>query len=495
MTALAIILMFLICTCFCISKQIQDTHSQKNCHDADILILGAGMAGIAAGYTLSNKQNGTRNFIILEAGDQIGGRVKSQVLQKSGARIELGANWIHGIDPHQPEKHPLYSIAQECGGVRGFYMGTELNVSHHFYDSNGVEITSSWELQQRIKDWYSVEEKMTDEAIRRTKAGLPDISLRRALEDNGWIPQSPVDSVIEWLGIDFDFAYTPENTSLQINYPDPTYTDFSDSSQTVDFFVTDQKFGYARVVQCLADRYLASSDSRLHLRSIIKEIEWSDQCVCATATESKSLKRYCAPYAIVTFSVGVLKSKTVKFTPELPHAKQKAFNYLYNGLYLKIFLEFEETFWPIDANYILHADEKRGCFCHFQSLSQDFPPGQPSILLATVTGRWAIAVYNQTPNTTQSQIMQVLRKLYGSQIPDPVSITIPDWGVNPQFMGMYSDFPPGYGHLRADLISPAGRLYFGGEATNDKYSGCVHGAYFSGIDVANQVIANSKKEL
>lgn len=165
MNALAIILTFLSCTCFSISKQIQDTHSQKNCHDADVLILGAGMAGIAAGYTLSNKQNGTRNFIILEAGDQIGGRVKSQVLQKSGARIELGANWIHGIDPHQPEKHPLYNIAQECGGVRGFYMGTELNVSHHFYDSNGVEITSSWELQQRIKDWYSVEEKMTDEAI------------------------------------------------------------------------------------------------------------------------------------------------------------------------------------------------------------------------------------------------------------------------------------------------------------------------------------------
>ena len=216
--------------------------------------------------------------------------------------------------------------------------------------------------------------------------------------------------------------------------------------------------------------------------------------MCATATESKSLKHYCAPYAIVTFSVGVLKSKTVNFTPELPHAKQKAFKYLYNGLYLKIFLEFEETFWPIDANYILHADEKRGHFCHFQSLSQDFPPGQPSILLATVTGRWAIAVYNQTPNTTQSQVMQVLRKLYGSQIPDPVSITIPDWGVNPQFMGMYSDFPPGYGHLRADLISPAGRLYFGGEATNDKYSGYVHGAYFSGIDVANQVIASSKNE-
>ena len=470
------------------SKQSQK-ESQGICHDADVLILGAGMAGIAAGYTLQSTLTGTSNFIILEAGDQIGGRVKNKVLQKSGARIELGANWIQGIDPQQPEKHPLYTIARGCGGVEGFYMGTEMNASHHFYNSSGVEITRSRELQQRIKEWYAVEEKITDEAIQRTKAGLPDISMRRALEDNGWIPQSPVDSVIEWLGIDFEFAYTPDNSSLQINYPDITYSSFGDPSRTVDYYVTDQKVGYVGVVQCLADRYMTSGDSRLHLQSIVKEIEWSDQCVCATTAESGSLKRYCAPHAIVTFSVGVLKSKTVKFTPELPQGKQNAFSFLYDALYLKIYLEFEETFWPTDANYILHADQERGHFCHFQSLPQHFP-GKPSILLATVTGRWATAVYNQTPSVTQSQIMQVLRKLYGSQVPDPIGITIPDWGVNPHFMGMYSDFPPGYGHLRADLVSPAGRLYFGGEATSHDYCGYLHGAYFSGIDVANQVIAN-----
>jgi polyamine oxidase len=367
-------------------------------------------------------------------------------------------------------------------------MGRELNTSYHFYDSSGAEITNSKELQQRVKDWYAAEEKITDESIRRTKARLPDISVRRALEDNGWIPQSPVDSAIEWVGADFNLGYTPENTSLQMNYPDPTYTDFGVPSQIVDYFITDQKVGYIGVIQCLADRYLTNGDSRLHLRSVVKEIAWSNECVCAMTTESGSLRRYCAPYAILTFSVGVLKSKVVKFTPELPQAKQTAFDHAYDTLFLKIYLEFEETFWPTDANYIVHADEERGHFYHFQSLSQHFPPRQPSILLATVTGRWATAVYDQTPNTTQSQIMQVLRKLYGSQIPDPVGITIPDWGINPQFMGMYSDFPPGYGHLQADLVSPAGRLYFGGEATNSDYGGYLHGAYFSGIDVANQIV-------
>ena len=468
--------------------QLPRRNSQRTCHDADVLILGAGMAGIVAGYTLGNNGNGTTNFIILEAGVEIGGRVKSKVLETSGARIELGANWIQGIDPAQPDKHPLYCIAQECGGVEGFFMHAELNTTFHFYDSNGKDISTSKELRQRIDDWYEMEEKLDDEATRRTKAGLPDISVRRALEENGWVPQSPMDNVIEWVGIDYTDAYTPENTSLKMNYPDDTYSTFGDPSRTADYFVTDQKTGYAGVVQCLANRYLTADDPRLHLNSIVKEIQWSDSCVCAVTLEAGSLKQYCAPYAIVTFSVGALKAKTAKFTPELPKEKQNAIDNLYPlGLFLKIFLEFGETFWEDDVNYIIQADPVRGHFCHFQSLTQNLP-GSSNVLMATVTGRWATAVYNQTEDATKSQIMEVLQRLYSTKIPDPIGITIPDWGVNPFFMGMYSNYPPGYKQFYNDLSSRAGRLYFGGEAISEKYNGYLHGAYFSGIDTANQVI-------
>ena len=191
--------------------------------------------------------------------------------------------------------------------------------------------------------------------------------------------------------------------------------------------------------------------------------------------------------AIVTISIGALKADTITFIPALPQRKQAAINFSYNGLFLKIYLEFEDTFWPTDANYVIHADPQRGHFVHFLSLTQHIT-GNPNILLATVTGKWAMAVYNQDVDETKSQIMGVLRTLYGRQIPDPISITIPDWKTNPLFMGMYSSYPPGYMHYWKDLLTNAGRVYFGGEATSMKYNGYVHGAYFSGIDVAIQVI-------
>jgi len=69
-------------------------HSEEVTLDAEVLILGAGMSGITTAHTLS--QNNITNFIILEAEGRIGGRVKSEVLEHTGVRIELGANWIRG---------------------------------------------------------------------------------------------------------------------------------------------------------------------------------------------------------------------------------------------------------------------------------------------------------------------------------------------------------------------------------------------------------------
>jgi len=70
--------------------------SQGTCEskDADVLILGAGMSGIAAAKTLND--NVVTNFIILEARNEIGGQMRAADF--AGVRIELGANWIQGVD-------------------------------------------------------------------------------------------------------------------------------------------------------------------------------------------------------------------------------------------------------------------------------------------------------------------------------------------------------------------------------------------------------------
>lgn len=64
--------------------------SQKDC-----IIIGAGVAGLAAARALADA--GKTNILILEAGERVGGRVRT-VETPRGVPIDLGASWFHGRD-------------------------------------------------------------------------------------------------------------------------------------------------------------------------------------------------------------------------------------------------------------------------------------------------------------------------------------------------------------------------------------------------------------
>lgn len=66
-------------------------------NDFDVIIIGAGPAGIGAASIL-NKQK--VSYIVLEARDRIGGRVLSQKID--GVFIDLGASWIHAFSHQNP---------------------------------------------------------------------------------------------------------------------------------------------------------------------------------------------------------------------------------------------------------------------------------------------------------------------------------------------------------------------------------------------------------
>jgi monoamine oxidase len=61
--------------------------------EADIVIVGAGAAGLAAARELSAAE---LNVVVLEARDRIGGRINTHFDQFP---IELGAEFVHGKPP------------------------------------------------------------------------------------------------------------------------------------------------------------------------------------------------------------------------------------------------------------------------------------------------------------------------------------------------------------------------------------------------------------
>ena len=450
--------------------------------NTDVLILGAGMAGISAGKVLSD--NGIDNFLILEGGDDIGGRVKST--EFGGVTIELGANWIQGLFSNgSTEKNPLWSLKTK--------FNLEGNTSNFFdlfvYYANGTRVSEDV-LDMIVGRFNASVRRITRESVARKHKGQSDVNVLSALRFVGWNSNPGVEQFIEWFRTDFCFAEGPEVTSLFANYPEYTYNTFG----PFQFFVSDQR-GYATIIRGLADEYLTPNyrgDPRLHLNEVVKKIEWKECCVCATVENSTdSSYTYCAKTAIHTFSLGTLQAGTVEFVPQLPEEKRLAINVIDMAYYLKVFVLFPRSFWD-DSEYIGYGSYGRGYYPLFQPLdvgNGKFFPSNPPILLMTVTGREALRVSSQPKNTTLSEIHQVLKTIYGASVPAPIDILIPDWIQNPLFHGMYSNNAADYTDEMAKHFSePSGTLVFSGEALSMNNTGYLHGAYLSGIDGAKQVV-------
>lgn len=193
-----------------------------------------------------------------------------------------------------------------------------------------------------------------------------------------------------------------------------------------------------------------------------------------------------ADRVIVTLPIGVLKQGTVTFDPPLPPEKVSAIQTLGLGVLNKVILRFPTRFWPDTADWISYLSDPMGEFTTWLNLSP--ATGQP-ILAALNAGQFAQTLEQQEDRAIIDRAMQVLRRLYGRRIPDPLEAQITRWAGDPFARCAYSSPTLGMtARTRLDLAAPLGdRVFFAGEATDRDYPATVHGAYLSGQREAQRI--------
>ena len=76
----------------------------------DILVMGAGMAGVSAAKRLS--EHGINKVVVVEGSDRVGGRVKD--VQFGGITVEVGANWVHFSNMREHELNPIELLVKDA---------------------------------------------------------------------------------------------------------------------------------------------------------------------------------------------------------------------------------------------------------------------------------------------------------------------------------------------------------------------------------------------
>ena len=199
----------------------------------------------------------------------------------------------------------------------------------------------------------------------------------------------------------------------------------------------------------------------------------------------ESTKNYDA--VVSTLPLGVLKTRKVKFAPELPVYKQEAIDRLGSGGLMKVILEFAECFW-IDTDMfgiLSESTESRGEFYIFWNMK---PCSGKPVLIGMVTEPAASKLELMEEKEVVNRAMKVLRRCY-PEAPEPRASTISRWGEDQFSKGVYTSICTESSGLDYDLLGQSvGNLFFAGEHTCRKYPTTCASAMISGLREARNVV-------
>lgn len=415
-----------------------------------VLIIGAGMAGLAAAVDL--RERGF-DVAVVEGRHRVGGRIRTD--QTLGLPVDLGASWIHGA-----MGNPITRLARQLG------LQTEVTDydSVTLYDVDGEQIAEA--TQERLgAGWSDFETEATALGLTAQVDMSVEQAARRVVAEE---ELKPLDSrFLQWrlATTEVTFAENLSRVSL-LGASDDGYPG------------VDRLFpgGYGAIPEGLAQGLT------LHLGRVVRRIELLPDGVKVLADGAV----YEADAVLVTLPLGVLKARTVTFAPGLPAAKRDAIDVLGFGVLNKVALRFPTGFWPSKSHFLGFLSEPRD---RYPVMLNRGAVGGGDILVTFTGGDFARSLEPRTDAEVVAEVLARLRRSFGSSVPDPVATVMSRWGWNPMSHGSYVHVPVGvHDDAFEALAAPVGeRLFFAGAATILHGAGTVHGAFESGLREADRI--------
>lgn len=409
--------------------------------DLDVVVIGAGAAGLAATQTLSRLG---KSVVLVEATDRVGGRAHTDT-QTFGVPYDRGAHWLHYGDAN-----PFKAYGE---GLRDF----------------------------RI--YQSPDQIMVFDEGRRLCSGACDAfdDALTAAEEAIWdgrVLDQPASNVVDTTGFwgrTVAFSVGPwEMAKYLRNF---STRDWSCTTEGADNICAQ---GYGALLAHSAQGVPA------RLSTPVSEVRMTATGVEVVTPRGTLPARAC----IVTASNGVLASGGIAFTPRLPDAKYEAFERIPMGLYNRVALKFstdifqtgQEDWFAVER---LGSDEGPDDFGITTNVSGT------GLVYCDAGAGLARDLEAAGPRASVEHALARLRDMLGRQVVDQSYEGIADasaWGREPFTLGSYASADPGAFALRQVLREPVeDRIFFAGEACHVDQWATVAGAHLSGCQTAQNV--------
>jgi monoamine oxidase len=406
--------------------------------EADIVVIGAGAAGIAAARRIMAANH---RVVVVEASGQIGGRCLTDI-STFDVPFDRGARWMHN-----PDANPMIKLARGAGfDVSSAPQGQKIRI--------GRRNARAGETEEFLAALVRANRAL-DEASR----GKIDVSCASVLpRDLG-----------DWAGA-AEFVLGANATGKDLR----------------DVSVIDKARGQDRNAAIACRQGLGVLMAKLGeqvpvaLSTPASHITWGGRDVTVETPAGKIVARA----AIITVSTNVLTSGNIKLTPDIPKRQLEAATRLSLGSYDRIALQMPGN--PLGLgrdDVIIEQSNSMRTALLFANMAGS------SLCSIDVAGSFGRDLSAQGEPAMVAFAIEWLTKLFGSDAASAVKkSSATRWNAAPFVLGAMSSAAPGAQPSRRILSEPIGSLFLAGEATHETLWGTVDGAWESGERAAEAAL-------
>jgi monoamine oxidase len=407
--------------------------------EPDVVIVGAGSAGIAAARRLIAAG---LSVAVIEARNRVGGRTVTQAFR--GHPLDLGAHWLHA-----GPINPLVKLGRE----RGEPLRRAPTDGHFFVAGK----KGTWTQRASLDRAFGMADRaMThaahaseDQAAAKALPGMMGPMGHRVAAIHGLVSGRPLDEV-----------------SLH-DFPSMEYAD--------NLFIAGGLGAYVKRLGLQVP---------VRLGTAVHAIDWSGQGV-RVETSAGVLK---ARAVIVTTPMAVLQADAVRFAPALPNDIQQAIHGFTQGVYEHVILH-----WP---NSPFQGADRLASLTG----SRHEPPGLLTRIDGTLFHFFeldqprAASFDRRDAHAPARFAREVLSEHFGHRAIRNMSVMhATAWRNDPWSRASWAVIPPGLALIRDSLKAPvAERIWFAGEALSRAQWGTAGGAWEEGERAAMEIAGQLK---
>lgn len=448
---------------------------------ADVVVVGAGLAGLSAARELGQKGLDVR---VLEARDRVGGRTLSQRLS-GGDVVDLGAQWLG------PTQERMFGLVREFGlttfpqhhaGKKVLALGDAVRT--YKSDIPSLSLLGLVDLDRNLKRL----ERLCLEVPLDAPARAPHAAAWDATTVESWIRASTFNEgarALLRIGVQSIFAAEPAELSL-LHF---LFVLRSGGGLMKLLTIRDgaQETRVTEGMQEISRRLAAPLGDKLWLDAPVRAVVQDEQGV--TVHSARGAVR--AQRLIVAIPPAL--AGRIDWSPVLPVARDHLTQRMPMGSVIKCVAVYPRAFWRaqgFSGEVVADTGPVRIAFDDSPASVTADGSGGHGALVAFVLAD-GVRAWGSDPEARRRAVIEALVRFFGKDAATPSEFVEKDWTTEPWSRGCYfGAMTPGtltrYG---AALRAPIGRIHWAGTETAERWSGYMEGAVESGIRAAAEVSA------